>query len=473
MLSQEILEQYNIWWQTKKIPEKYLYPTKRSYLQTIIKQLGDTQNITSIVGPRRVGKTVLLYQTIEYLLAQNYKPQQIIFFKADDPSIKIKDNLVQDLIHTIEKYLIGKPITEAYSKKNPLVVLIDEIQSTPLWAEYLKKYNDLGYPIKFIISGSASIKITKNTKESLVGRFKEIVIAPLSFREVYIWSQNDSLEYVPNLEAIDFIDVKKIFTKSLVVWERFKGARTLMLNMYEEYLLMGGFPQIINDFYKPQSYDQSEVTEYLKVQVIERVLFRDIPELTGIKNTYFLQQLFALLSTESGSVANLREISRKFSVSFQTVQTHLWYMHESYLISMVRKFSKGGMSQARTQPKIYLTDTGIINALNNIGREVLLDYTMLGKLVETSISSVLRFKYYKLNTHFWRDRLEIDFIVSTASHLLPIEVKYRNEATKENYLNLKEFSKRYNTKQALVITKNEFELVDSTLFIPAWVFTLL
>jgi len=473
MLSKTILEQYNPWWRTGKIPESYVYQTKRSHLQSIIKQLDQVRYITSVVGQRRVGKTVLLYQTVEYLLSNNYKPEQIVFIKADDPSIKIKENLVQDLIQTVEKYLVGKRIEKMYSKTNPLIILIDEIQSTPLWAEYLKKYNDLGYPIKFIVSGSASIKITKTTKESLVGRFKEIVVMPLSFREVYMWSQNDNLN-IPKLEALDFLSMQNIYSKSLVVWEKFKGDTTSISNMYEEYLLMGGFPQIINDFYKTQNYDQYQVSDYLKSEIVERVLFRDIPELTGLKNTYFLQQLFVLLSTESGSVANLREISRKFSVSFQTVQNHLWFMHESYIISMIKKFSKGGMSKARTQPKIYLTDTGIINALNNRGREVLLDYTVLGKLVETSICSVLRFQHSRLNTYFWRDTLEVDFVVvPTSNQIFPIEVKYQNNTKAKDFPNLRTFFNKYNSDQAMVITKNHFELKGSILFVPAWVFELL
>lgn len=464
---------HNPWWQGGGIPALYgKYTTQRKHLFEIIKQTDTTNQATSIVGPRRTGKTVLIYQTIRYLLEAGVNPRQIVFLKADDPSLKVEENIIEDLIQSIEKYFPQD------NQNNIRYIFLDEIQGIPQWAEYIKKYIDIGAPLKFVISGSASINIVKTTKESLSGRAKEIIIGPLSFREVFDWVQSvETKTTLPKLDTNDLFDQKKFTKKVNEIWNQFSGATNSILKMYEEYLLMGGFPYVIDQYYKHQKYDSLEINDYLKTEVIERALFRDIPMLTEVKNPYLLQQLFVLLSKESGSIFNLRELSRKLSISFQTVQNHLWYLQQSYLTSILRKYSRGGMSQARTQPKVYVTDTGIINSLNNTGREVLLDQGFLGRLAESQISSYLQFNYREFNKYYWRDsRGEIDFILSRSNLILPIEVKYRTDSEHAAYKGIQIFASKHKYPFFLAITQNEYTFKGSKgdfILIPAWLFCLL
>ena len=470
MLNYGLLEQYNPWWQEKPIPKQYQFKTSRFQLEKLKKQAFETGIVTTIVGPRRIGKTILLYQLIEWLLGK-IPPKRIIFLKADDPSLTIEENLISDLVNTIETILISHPITEL---KEPIIVILDEIQATPLWAEYLKKYIDLGVQIKFIVSGSASINIVKTTKESLSGRANEIIIGPLAFREVFNWALSDTL---PKLDTAALYKKESFLEATNNIWHKFSTAQNATANMFEQYLVSGGFPKVVDEqFVKQELYSQEETISYLKTQVIERVLFRDIPELTGLKNTFVLQQLFTLLAHESGGVSNFREIGRKFSTSYTTIQTHLWYLHQAYLITMLRKYSRGGMAQARTQPKIHLTDTGVMASLLNMGSELLQDPKLTGRFVETNLVSTFRFGHSNAELFFWRDqRNEIDLILSKSNNVIPIEVKYRNHAIGQSYASLLEFAKKYNSSFPLVITKNEYSVSDSRgiLFLPAWFFLLM
>jgi predicted AAA+ superfamily ATPase len=468
MIDIRLLEIYNPWWQGREIPKKYQFSTLREQLTQLQKQVNNVDSITSMVGPRRVGKTVLLYQLINWL-KEKTDAKKIVYLKADDPSIIVEKHLVVDLVETLEKVVVGKSLEEM---ERPLVVVLDEVQAVPKWAEYLKKYNDLGWPLKFIISGSASINIVKTTKESLSGRADELILGPLSFREAFNWSAGDTLA---SLNVADLFRRKKFLAEVDARWQKFKTAQRSTAGMFENYLVLGGFPKIVSDYLMRQnSYLHEDVANYLKTQVVERVLFRDIPELTGLKNTYFLQQLFTLLARESGNVFNLREISRKFAVSFPTVQTHLWYLHQAYLVTMLRKYWRGGMSQARTQPKIHLTDTGVMASLTNMGREFLQNPMLMGRYVETLIASTLRFSYPSVDIYFWRDQhSEIDVILSKSKTVIPLEIKYRKKAIREKYSRLVSFTKKYSSPFALVLTKDEFKQEDRLIFLPVWLFCLL
>ncbi len=467
MIDPALLEQYNPWWQGKPIPKIYRFDRTREQFSLLKKQAGNIKLASAVVGPRRIGKTILLYQLIDRLIKQR-DPKRVIFLKADDPAITVEENVVADLIQTIEKILTHKQISELNS---PIFIILDEIQAVPKWAEYIKKYLDLGWPVKFIVSGSAAINIVKTTKESLAGRAAEIILGPMGFRECFNWLGNR----LTPISGDELLTGKMFWRRANDLWKKFSAGQRRPADLFENFLTLGGFPEIVYRYFVTgRPYQQLEISAYLKDQVIERVLFRDIPELTGLKNTYFLQQLFTLLSKESGSVFNLREISRKFAVSFQTVQAHLWYLHQAYLISLIRKYSRGGMSQARTQPKIHLTDTGVIASLNNLGREVLTDRVLAGKLAESATASGLRFSPAADEIFFYRDQKgEVDLMLAKGKTVIPIEVKFRRQAVNERYDYLVSIADRFRAPYQVVITQTEFERRNGLFFLPAWLFNLL
>ena len=77
----------NIWWNNEKISENFLLNRTRNEFENIIKKL-DEKRILSIIGPRRVGKSTLIYQTINYLLNEKkIDPKRILLFSGDDPSL--------------------------------------------------------------------------------------------------------------------------------------------------------------------------------------------------------------------------------------------------------------------------------------------------------------------------------------------------------------------------------------------------
>ena len=174
-----LYQQYNPWWATAKIPGKFSFSYKRSLFEELKKTIRRQKSVT-LVGPRRAGKTVLLYQFIEFLLDRGIEPQKIFYLACDDPSLTVAEHPVADAINFLEEIIYQKSLLR---KKGRFYLIFDEIQGVPKWAEYFKKYLDLGYPIRFFASGSSSIKMIRTSKESLVGRGVEIQVLPFSFKE--------------------------------------------------------------------------------------------------------------------------------------------------------------------------------------------------------------------------------------------------------------------------------------------------
>lgn len=81
------LKTQNEWWTTERVPSELLQKTKREEFETATKLLDDNR-ITAIIGPRRTGKTTLLYQLIQFLLGRGIEKERILFFSMDDPSLR-------------------------------------------------------------------------------------------------------------------------------------------------------------------------------------------------------------------------------------------------------------------------------------------------------------------------------------------------------------------------------------------------
>ena len=114
-----------------------------------------------------MGKTTLLKQIIDELINVNkISPEQIVYFSFDDPLMvetHVRDRFFDNFVKWADTKLKDKTI----------YFFLDEIQRFEKWELYLKKYYDLGFSIRFVISGSASSPIFKKSRESLLGRVKD------------------------------------------------------------------------------------------------------------------------------------------------------------------------------------------------------------------------------------------------------------------------------------------------------------
>lgn len=180
-MKQQILKRLqfdNPWWISGKIPEDYHLMRHRLYLDHFLSLVERKQPNRAVIlmGPRRVGKTVMLFHTIESLIMKGVNPQKIIFVSIDIP---IYSNIpLEDFIYLSQETLkqTGEPIDGYY-------IFFDEIQYLKNWEGHLKTLVDSFRNSKFIASGSAAAALKMKSGESGAGRFSDFMLPPLTFNE--------------------------------------------------------------------------------------------------------------------------------------------------------------------------------------------------------------------------------------------------------------------------------------------------
>ena len=200
---ERLLKPYNPWWEIEKRDSWHFELPKfnRPIVSEIIDDLDFIPQIISITGPRRVGKTTALYQSILKLIAEkSINPDYITYFSFDDPEVFSSEETQRIVFEELIKFCTNK-----LKDENIFYLFLDEIQRLPKWELYLKKYYDLKSPIRFIISGSASSPIFRSSQETLLGRIKDRHLLPFSFKEYCLFKlhmQSGFSEIISNYSNI-------------------------------------------------------------------------------------------------------------------------------------------------------------------------------------------------------------------------------------------------------------------------------
>ena len=130
-----------------------------------------------LTGPRRVGKTVMMFHSIQRLIKENNVPaQNIIYISVETP---IYNNIYLEQLFLIACKALGKP----ENNKEQMYVFFDEIQYLKNWEIHLKSLVDTYRNVKFIASGSAAAELKMKSNESGAGRFTDFHLPPLTFFE--------------------------------------------------------------------------------------------------------------------------------------------------------------------------------------------------------------------------------------------------------------------------------------------------
>jgi uncharacterized protein len=178
----ERLQYENPWWVSQKIPDAYSAMSKRLYFQLFYPYVQEmhVRRAVVLMGPRRVGKTVMMFHAIQQLMADQINPQQIIFIGIDNP-IYMHQGL-DDILK------IGQDALKIQHLKG-CFVFFDEIQYLKDWERHLKVLVDAYPETKFIVSGSAAAALKWHSTERRSACFNDFMLPPLTFQE-YIHLKN-------------------------------------------------------------------------------------------------------------------------------------------------------------------------------------------------------------------------------------------------------------------------------------------
>jgi len=296
---EKILYFHNPWWREKKVPQDFLPPFKRPILEKLKKYLKTLNRIIIIKGPRRTGKTTLLYQLIQSILDEKKDPLEILFLSFDDLKLR------QDLEKTLAIY---EKIRGRTLKEPQIYCFLDEVHFLDNWSLMVKKYFDKKYPIKFIVS-SSSASLFKKSLESLAGRTVEELILPFTFKEFVCYFLREDKNFLEFLE-------KKKFTPY---------ASELKI-LFKKYLNRGGFPHLL-EISEPSLWEK-----LLREDVLEKVIYRDLIQLYGVREPEKLEKTFLYLSNITGQILNFSNLAKNLGISRQHLEKYIFYLKESYLI---------------------------------------------------------------------------------------------------------------------------------------------
>lgn len=422
----EVLKRFefdNPWWVPENgIEKRFANLPRRFYFKPFLTLIQDRSVNRAIVvmGPRRVGKTVMVFHAIQALLDAGVSGQSIFYISLETP-------LYSGI--ALEKMLGMFQGKFGHDKEKHLYIFFDEVQYLRDWEIHLKSLVDSYPAYNFVVTGSAAAALKLKSQESGAGRFTDFILPPLTFSEY-----------------LNFINrEKELIEKVKITSEKGSKINYRALNITElniefcNYLNFGGYPEAVMS-----KVIQEDPGRYIKSDIIDKVLLRDLPSLYGISDVQELNRLFTTLAYNSGNEITLEGLSMSAGVAKNTIKRYLEYLEAAFLIRRVNRIDQNAKHFKRaTSFKVYLTNPSMRSALFGHIDE---DSVATGHLVETAIYGQWLHSPNIGNLYYARwSSGEVDIVYVEQSNQKPswiVEVKWSDRAisNKSELDNCVEFS---------------------------------
>lgn len=404
----ERLRYENPWWVTKEIPKTYSIMSKRLYFDLFYPFVIERSIKRALVlmGPRRVGKTVMLFHCIDNLLKEGVNPHKVFFIGIDNP---IYVNLgLEDILSLCKESLALKNLDGAF-------VFFDEIQYLKDWERHLKVLVDSYPETKFIVSGSAAAALKWHSTESGAGRFTDFLLPPLTFQEYIHLKKLDHLIYDGEIQYGNR-------NRQYCLTHDIKELNKEFVN----YLNFGGYPEVVLS-----DKIQSDMGRYVKNDIVDKVLLRDLPSLYGIKDVQELNRFFTYIAYNTGNEFSYETMSKESGIQKDTLKKYLEYLEAAFLIKVLNKVGINAKRLKRiTSFKVYLTNpslrTALFSPITDTDQE-------MGNMVETAVlSQWMHREQLDLTYARWKEGRkegEVDLVLVDDKSYKPVwgvEIKWSN-----------------------------------------------
>lgn len=409
----KVLRAFNPWWITGSVHPDFTKKYRRFAYHEAMKRLDQTDLRRTVVltGTRRVGKTTIQYQTIDTLLSRGIEPQRIVFISMDHPMLKLSG--LSDILECYHE--------NVWAGQN-CYYFFDEIQYASDWDKWMKIIYDTQPETQMTATGSASPALVKGSTESGAGRWSVIQVPTLSFYEYCALIGIPVPELGPEIRPTAFARMSQQERTGVML------KLSTVQNHFNRYLQVGGFPELAL-----ASNDQM-AQQIMREDVVDKVLKRDLPSLYNIRSATELERIFLYLCNVSSEIVSFAAIAKELDgVSRPTVENYIKFLESANLIYLSYPVELGGRKVLKAQPKIYIADAAIRNAVL-MDPDILTNSVELGRMVETAVYKHVAAFYYQKATRVGYYRggkrgREIDIVVDypNVKNIL-VEVKYREQA---------------------------------------------
>ncbi len=357
---------------------------RERYLKKII-AAKDTEFIKVITGVRRSGKSTLLLMLKDFLINDGVKEDNIIYINFESAMYDDIDDY-KDLYKYVKERI----------KKGRTYLLLDEVQNVTSWEKAINSFN-VDFDIDIYITGSNAYLLSSELSTLLSGRYIEIKMYPLSFKEYLVFNNYDN----NNLD-----------------------------DKFNEYLKYGGLPalSLIKD-------NDELVLSYLN-DIYNSIVKKDIIDRNNLKDTALLENIIKFLATNIGSPISSTKISDYFNSNkivekskHQTIDNYLNMLEKSFIMYKADRTDIKSKALLKTLGKYYISDTGI--------RNIILGFRNIdeGHLLENVVYLELLRRGYKVNIGKTNE-YEVDFVAENPNIIKYYQVtqSLQNDEVREREL---------------------------------------
>jgi len=340
----------------------------RAVKSSIAERLRQSDKVVILYGPRQVGKTTLAREIISDW------PGRVLEISADEPRFI-------DVLSSRDSARL-KSLVAGYD-----LLFVDEAQRVPDIGINLKILHDQIPDIRTIVTGSSSFDLANAVREPLTGR---------------TWTYD--------LYPISFLELSALFN-------RFE-----LDSQVEERLVYGSYPEVFS------IANQADREDYL-YEIGNAYLYKDILELSSVKNSAKIRDLVRMLAYQIGSEVSRTEIGTALGMSKDTVNSYIDLLEKSFVVFRLTGFSRNLRKEISRNDKIYFYDLGIRNmAIGNLRPVNQRDD--VGALWENflMVERMKKLAYTRTHAHayFWRTYTgaELDYVEEREGVLTGYKFKY-------------------------------------------------
>lgn len=380
----------------------------------------DSNKIVSLIGVRRSGKSYILFYLIE-LLKKEITADRIIYINFEDD--RLFGITLKDLDSLIEGYFELFP----HNREKKIYIFIDEVQAVEGWELFVRRLHDTLNASVFITGSSAKL-LGREISTSLRGRTISYEIFPLSFREYLRFKE---------------IEINLHSSRSV----------SYIINSLEEYLLKGGFPEVVEA--------GEPIVKRILSDYADLIVYRDVIERYGITNNLLMKNLIKYSFSNVGTLLSFNRLyneykSQGFRLGKDTLYEYFSYLNDAYALFGIPVFRNSVKEEQRNPKKIYAVDNGFKYIYDPFVSD---DYS---KLFENCVFLHLRRKTGEI--YYFKGNQEVDFywVSGREKGLINVSYNIADKKTKEREIQgLLEAMDYTGINSSLIITKDTEEIVSS------------
>lgn len=405
-----VLDEQNPWQRLGEVPRVLAPPVERPLAQRLWREVVDPARprFQLILGPRRVGKTTLMYQSVRRLLHEGADVRWLWWLRLDHP-----------LLMSVPLDTMVRTIIATAPTSGDVYLFLDEVVYAKEWDVWLKTFYDDRWPVRVLATSSATAALRDRRLESGVGRWAEQYLSPYLFAEFL-----DLVGRAPEVRAGGTL------RETLEAMHPYPLGDAKLDALLRRFLLVGGFPELLVSDGEPAD-DRGEENRLLKSQqvlrsdAVERAVYKDIPQSFGLDNPMALERLLYVLAGQVAGILSPTGICKDLGMSQPTFDRYLSYLERAFLVFTLPNYSGREVAVQRRGRKLYFVDSAVRNAALQRGLAPLNDPAELGCLLENLAAANLHALAMRTGVRLfhWRDgRHEVDLVFDHPDEPLAFEI---------------------------------------------------